>query len=203
MNDYILLFVIILGVNLLPAFGPPTWSIILLFSLNTDLPVVALVLIGALAAASGRLALAYAFRFFGGYLPAKYRQNLEAARQALEARQRNMILALGLFALSPLPSPQLFAAAGFAGIRLLGFTLAFFAGRLVSYSIYAYSAKGIRETSMNDLFTSMFSSPMGIALQVAMIGFVVLLVRIDWSKLLNKVGVKDASEKSANGSSKP
>ena len=37
----------------------------------------------------------------------------------------------------------------------------------------------------------------------AMIGFVVLLVRIDWSKLLNKVGVKDASEKSANGSSKP
>src|SRR5215210_6305038 len=28
MSDYLLLFAIVLGVNLLPAFGPPTWSIL-------------------------------------------------------------------------------------------------------------------------------------------------------------------------------
>lgn len=183
MSDYILLFAIVLGVNLLPAFAPPTWSIIVLYSLNTDMPVAALVLVGAVAAASGRLALAYAFRYFGDRLPEKYRKNLTAAREALQAKQRNMILGLGLFALSPLPSAQLFAAAGFAKVPLLGFTAAFFAGRIVTYAIYGYSAQRIRETSMSDLFVSVFASPLGIALQIAMIGFIVFLVRFDWSKL--------------------
>jgi len=188
LSEYLLPFLVILGVNLMPAFGPPTWSIIVLFSLNSNLPVMTLVPVGALAAATGRLALAYGFRRLGGYLPAKYRRNLGAARAALEARRRNMILGLGLFALSPLPSAQLFAAAGLAGIRLLGFTAAFFAGRLISYSIYAWSARGIRESRVGDLFADMFSSPWGILLQIAMIALVVLLVRLDWGKLLQRTG---------------
>ena len=38
MTDYLMLFALVLGVNLLPAFGPPTWSIIVLFGLNSDMP---------------------------------------------------------------------------------------------------------------------------------------------------------------------
>lgn len=184
LTDYLIFFLIVLGVNMLPAFGPPTWSIIVFFSFNTQMPVPALVLVGAVAAAAGRLALAYGFRYFAGYLPRKYRDNLGAARVALEAKRRNAMLALGLFALSPLPSAQLFAAAGLSGVRLLGFTLAFFAGRLVSYSIYAFSAKRIRETSFGDLFGSSFSSGWGIALQIATLCLLVLFVRIDWRRVL-------------------
>lgn len=33
-SDYLLLFVIVPGVNLMPAFGPPTWTILVLYSLN-------------------------------------------------------------------------------------------------------------------------------------------------------------------------
>lgn len=184
MEEHLVLFLIVFGVNLLPAFGPPTWTILVVYRLNSDMPTWAIVLIGAGAAACGRLVLAYAFRFFGRHLSAKSRRNLDAARQALEQRKRNTILALGLFALSPIPSAQLFEAAGLAGMRLLGFTAAFFAGRLVSYTIYAYTAGKLRETSLGEALQGGFTNPWLIGLQVALIAGLVLMTRIDWAKLL-------------------
>ncbi len=180
----LVLFLIVLGINLLPAFGPPTWSIIVFYGLNSDLPVPLIVLVAAAGAAIGRLLLAYGFRFLGRYLPEKHKRNLAAAGAALESRQRNMVFGLGLFALSPLPSAQLFAAAGLAGVRLLHFTAAFFAGRLVSYSLYAASAKGLRGTSLGESLADTLKSPWGIALQIGMIVLLVVLAQIDWSRFL-------------------
>lgn len=54
MNEYLILFGIVLGINLMPAFGPPTWSVIVIYGLNTKIPVAALVVTGAVAAALGR-----------------------------------------------------------------------------------------------------------------------------------------------------
>lgn len=185
---YLLLFAIVLGVNLLPAFGPPTWTIIVLYGLNTDLPVVPLVLTAALGAALGRLLLAYGFRILGGHLPAKTKRNLQAARAAVEERRRNLIMGLALFALSPLPSAQLFEAAGLAGVRLWAFTAAFFAGRLVSYSIYAFTADRIRQTSTGEAFRESLTSPVGIAIQLAMLVLLVLFTQIDWGRLAMSAG---------------
>jgi uncharacterized membrane protein YdjX (TVP38/TMEM64 family) len=159
--EYLILFAIVFGVNLMPAFGPPTWSIIVLYGINSNLPVVEIVLVAAAAAALGRFVLANAFRFLGQRVSQKTRDNLAAAREAFERNRRNAILGLGLFALSPVPSAQLFEAAGLAGVRLAGFTAAFFLGRIVSYSIYAYSAE-----------------------QIVMIAGLVALTRIDWRALL-------------------
>lgn len=184
MDSYLILFMIVLGVNLMPAFGPPTWSIIVLYGLNTQLPTVGIILTGALAAASGRFALAHVFRLLGSRIPGRIRLNLAAAREALERNKRSQFVALGLFALSPLPSAQLFEAAGLARVRLAGFTIAFFAGRLVSYSIYALTAKGLQKTSIGDQFLTIFKSPASIAIQVLMIAALVALTRVDWQKRL-------------------
>lgn len=184
MTDYLTLFAIVLGVNLMPAFGPPTWAILVLYVLNSQLPALPLILVAAVAAALGRFALALAFRLLGGKLPAKYRRNLKAARAALEKNRKRAILALGLFALSPVPSAQLFEAAGLAGVRLLPFTAAFFLGRIVSYSIYVFTAAGLRATSLGDTFREAVTSPIGIAIQVAMLLGLFALARIDWAKRL-------------------
>jgi len=183
-TDYLILFRIVLGVNLLPAFGPPTWSIIVLYGFNSDLSVPAIVLVGATAAAFGRFCLAHGTRLLRRWIPDKTRSNLEAARAALERNRRGGFLALGLFALSPLPSAQLFEAAGLTGVKLLPFTLAFFVGRLVSYSIYAGSAAVIEQLTLGDAFRDALTSPTGIALQVAMLLGLVALAKIDWTKLL-------------------
>ena len=48
--EYLVLFGVVYAINLLPAFGPPTWSIIVLYGLNTQMPAPGIVLVGALAA---------------------------------------------------------------------------------------------------------------------------------------------------------
>ncbi len=196
MDSYLILFMIVLGVNLMPAFGPPTWSIIVLYGLNTQLPTVGIILTGALAAASGRFALAHVFRLLGSRIPGRIRLNLAAAREALERNKRSQFVALGLFALSPLPSAQLFEAAGLARVRLAGFTIAFFAGRLVSYSIYALTAKGLQKTSIGDQFLTIFKSPASIAIQVLMIAALVALTPVDWQKRLGPSRAEGSGDQS-------
>ena len=184
MTGYLILFAIVLGVNLLPAFGPPTWAVLVLYGLRSDLAPIPMIVTAAVAAATGRLVLAHAFRLLGNKLPEKYRRNFAAAKKALERRKRNAILALGLFALSPVPSAQLFEAAGLTGVRLLPFTLAFFLGRTLSYSIYVFTAHEVKESSLGQTFQNQLTSPVAIALQVAMIVLLVLLAKIDWAKWL-------------------
>lgn len=185
MAEYLIFFAIVFAVNLLPAFGPPTWSIIALYAFSGDLRLDLLVATAALGAALGRFLLAHATRLLGTrFLSAKTQASLAALRETLVKRRRNTVLALGLFALSPVPSAQLFEAAGLAQLRLMPFTLAFFVGRIVSYSVYGYSAQGIGSTSLGEVLREELSSPFGIAVQVAMLGLLVLLMRIDWPKRL-------------------
>jgi uncharacterized membrane protein YdjX (TVP38/TMEM64 family) len=159
---------VVFAVNLLPAFGPPTWAVLVFFSLDFDLPAVPLVLGGALAAASGRFVLASGARRLRPRLAAARLQRLDRAQAALSADRRRTAAGLGLFALSPVPSGQLFVAAGLMTVPLLPLTAAFFAGRLVSYSIYV-GAASIAEKNLGDLVLDALTSPLGMALQVAML----------------------------------
>lgn len=184
LTDYLILFAIVLGVNLMPAFGPPTWSIIVLYGLNTKLPLPAIVLTGAAGAAIGRFLLAYAFRLLADYVPDKVKRNVGAVRDKLMEKRGTAAIGLGVFALSPVPSAQLFEAAGLSKLPLVKFTAAFFAGRIVSYSIYAAGAKGIAHSSIGDTFRDAITSPAGIAVQLAMLGGLVAFTQIDWEKWL-------------------
>lgn len=183
-SDYLLLFVIVLGVNLMPAFGPPTWTILVLYSLNTRMPTGAVVLTGATAAALGRYLLATGFRLISSRLSTRSRANLDAAKELIEQSKGKTALALALFVISPLPSAQLFEAAGLMRVRCLPFTIAFFAGRLVSYFIYAGTAAKIRETSLGEAFQVAVTQPLGIAVQLVVIGMLVALTRVDWGRLV-------------------
>ena len=104
MTDYLILFAIVLGVNLMPAFGPPTWTVIVLYGLNTDLPVPLLVLTAAIAAALGRFTLAHAFRLLGDRLSAKTKRNLTAAGEALERRNVMLRELVAMPATTPQPA---------------------------------------------------------------------------------------------------
>jgi len=184
MNSYLVLFLVVFGVNLMPAFGPPTWTIITLYGLNGNLSLISIVLVSALASASGRFLLSYAFRHLGSHLPERVKRNLTAARKAIQQRRRNMLLVLGLFALSPLPSAQLFEAAGLAGARLVPFTLAFFAGRTITYTLFALTAHELRQSTLGDALRSGFTSPIAVSIQLVMIGLLVLFAKVDWASRL-------------------
>jgi uncharacterized membrane protein YdjX (TVP38/TMEM64 family) len=190
MTDLLLLSGVVFAVNLLPAFGPPTWAVLVFFRLRSDIPAVPLVLVGALAAACGRLVLAHASRRFRGRLSAQRMENLDAARKLLAEGRGRALAGLALFALSPVPSAQLFVAAGLMAVPLTPLTAAFFAGRLVSYSLYVGGASAARH-SLESILSKGLGSPLAIGLQVAMLAALVALVRIDWVALLNRHRPRD------------
>ena len=185
MEDWALALGLVFAINLLPAFGPPTWAVLISLKFSLDLEAVPLVLLGAVAAALGRLCLAYGARHLRGRFSRERLENLEAAKALLIGGRGRALAGLGLFAVSPLPSAQLFVAAGLVNAPLPSLTAAFFAGRLVSYSLYVGAATAA-EASLGSLVADSLTSPVGIALQVLMLASLVALVRVDWVALLRK-----------------
>jgi len=183
--QYLALFAIVFGVNLLPAFGPPTWAVLVFARLHWHLNPIALVVLGALAAVSGRYLLALGARHFRGRMPARMRGNLEAARTLLERRRAGAIALFGVFVVSPLPSAQLFIAAGLLDLPLGLLTLAFFLGRLVSYSIYVGVAT-LADKQLGAVVGQVFGSPWSMALQIGLLVAVCFLPFVNWSRFLDR-----------------
>jgi uncharacterized membrane protein YdjX (TVP38/TMEM64 family) len=127
--------------------------------------------------------LAFGSRALRGRLSERRVENLEALRAAVGGSRKRAAAGLGLFALSPLPSAQLFVAAGLLDAPLVPLTAAFFAGRLVSYSIYVAAASAAKH-SLGSIVQGSFTSPIGIALQVLMLVVLVTLLRVDWARIL-------------------
>ena len=138
---------VVFAINLLPAFGPPTWAALVFVRFRwPDIPLVALIACGALAATAGRLVLALGTRRLGGHLAAERRANLEVLGKTLTHSRTGVIATLALFMFSPLPSAQLFMAAGLADVPLLPLAAAFLVGRTASYTIYVTAATAAEET---------------------------------------------------------
>jgi len=184
MIDIAALAAVVLLFNLMPAFAPPTWAVLVLFSLNTDLHPIVIVAVGAVFAGTGRYLLARATGLFRNRISKRSLANLEAAQSLLTENTSRKVLTIGLFVLSPLPSAQLFEAAGLMGVRLLPLTLAFFSGRLVTYNFYVFGASELKTHGIGELITKEFRSVWAILFQVLMITSVVLLTRINWKKYL-------------------
>jgi uncharacterized membrane protein YdjX (TVP38/TMEM64 family) len=171
--------------NLAPIFAPPTWSVLVYFLITNDLSVPEVVIIGALAAGLGRFLLGHATRALRNYIPIKARKNLYDAGRVFEDNEKRKFGILALFVISPLPSAQLFEAAGLMYMNLLRLTLAFFSGRIVTYSIYATGANQLKSTDFGELLTHAFTSPYAWALQLFSIALIYVIAKIDWRKHLS------------------
>jgi hypothetical protein len=72
------------------------------------------------------------------------------------------------------------------GARLMPLTLAFFSGRLVTYSFYVAGASQLKAKGIGDLITEQFTSVWAILIQLLMIGAIFLLTKVNWSHLLTR-----------------
>lgn len=179
---YLALAAIVLGVNLLPAFGPPTWSLLVYARLRWHLEPVVLVILGAAAATTGRLVLGTATQRLRTRFSPRYRENLAALERRLTKRRSGLVAFITLFVISPLPSAQLFSAAGLLDLRLVPLSLAFFAGRLVTYSLYVATAV-IVEQQLSGVLANVWGEPWWIALQLALLVGLTLLPTIPWDRV--------------------
>src|SRR5207248_1116082 len=146
-------------VNVMPAFMPPTWSVVSFFLIRFDLPLLPLAIGSAAAATGGRVVLALLSRKLGPrFMTADMRRNVDALATYLQGHQKSVGLGVLGFALfSPVPSNQLFIAAGLAHLDLRLVVPAFFVGRAISYTVAA-GAAGKATTDLTAVFTQQLSS---------------------------------------------
>jgi membrane protein YqaA with SNARE-associated domain len=191
---YLVLTLTVFGVNLLPAFGPPTWAVLVFARLRWHLNPVALVALGVSAAAIGRYLLALAARHFSARLPARLRDNLEEARALIERKRVGVLALFGVFVVSPLPSAQLFLAAGLLELPLGLLTVAFVLGRVVSYSIYV-SLATIADRQLSSVVQNAFGSWWSLSVQVVFLVIVCVLPFVDWRRIAQRRATSSAARR--------
>ena len=185
--EYLALIVAILIANAVPAFAPPTWSILVFFLINYDLNPIALVALGVISATAGRAFLAWYFRKFSHLVPVRFSKNMEYIGKYLQKDSGKKYSILAIFLISPISSAQLFEAAGLMKtIALKPLLAAFAAGRTISYSTYVSGAALVAASNFGEVIISQLKSPWASATQIAMIIGVVLLGNVDWQKRLTR-----------------
>jgi uncharacterized membrane protein YdjX (TVP38/TMEM64 family) len=185
--EVVIVGAVVFAINLLPAFGPPTWAVLVYFRFRYgDIPVAVLIVVGAGAATAGRLVLARAFRRFGRKLPAKRTESLEVLGRALAQSRGGLVSTFLFFVFAPVPSAQMFEAAGLAKVRLGPLLAAFFIGRLVSYSLYVGAASAAH-SGLEKLFQNGLTSPQAIATQLISIALLVVFVKVDWPSTIDRL----------------
>lgn len=189
-HDLGLLFLLIFGLNLLPAFAPPTWMALALVGFNfPEVNSVLLALVGALAATLGRLTLARLSRWLlrEKLLSEAQRQNIDVIKNRLERRQALTFSVFLFYAFSPLPSNVLFIAYGLTGLPLWRAALPFFIGRTISYGFWIMTASAAgRHLKVDSLESSYLASTWFIATQILLIVGLYAATRIDWRALLDE-----------------
>ena len=182
MGNFLALVALVFSINLLPAFAPPTWIILVFYNLNTGLNTFAIIALGVMASTSGRYVLALGTGKLRGRLNPKHVENLERVRTSLSKGGKGLILYFVFFIVSPLPSAQIFEAAALMNAALIPITIAFMIGRTISYSISVIGASTLKDHAMGHLLVQSIKSPWGIALQIICLLGIYALMKIDWFK---------------------
>lgn len=170
--------------NLAPLLAPPTWSVIVFFLITRNLNPAASVLVAAIGAGTGRYFLAVSTRALRNFIPERARKNLFDAGIVFDENRNRRYGLIALFILSPLPSAQLFEAAGLMHMNLKRLTLAFFSGRIFTYSFYAAGAYTLKTTDFGKVITNALHSPYAIALEIGSVLLIWLIAKIDWKRFI-------------------
>jgi|SRR5579871_3511531 len=187
----LLAWLTVFAINLVPALMPPTWSVVVFFTVHESLPPLPLAIGSALASTLGRLGLALATRTLGTrFIKGDTRENLDALGIYLGRRTSRVGLAI-LFGspVSPFPSNQLFLAAGLAHVDLRVAAPSFFVGRAIEYTAAALAA-GHVAGDLPELFGRRLSDVPALLTELASLASLVLLAKIPWGRLLHVQSTK-------------
>jgi len=202
MRPFLVLFLVVLLLNIIPAFAPPTWMVFsfLGFRLPTHMDW-SFALVGAVAAAMGRSLLGKLSRIIirNRWLSDAAKQSINSLKPELEKRP-NLTFGLFLFyAFTPLPSNFLFIAYGLTTMPLIRLTAPFLIGRFVSYSFWTMSSTAVsRKLELEDTDAMAYFSVYFVLTQLALLALVYAFTRVDWNLLLRERRWRWLSKSTAN-----
>jgi hypothetical protein len=183
-----LLFATVFGLNIIPAFAPPTWMVFSYIGFRyLTVNHVLLAVVGASAATLGRVALAKMARVVvrQRFMSESSRQNIDSIREYLQPRKKLTFGVFLFYAFTPLPSNYLFIAYGLTSMDLRLIAPPFFIGRSVSYSLWGFAASTVaRRMELESTDALSYLSVYFVASQVLLLSLIYVFTRIDWRMLL-------------------
>ncbi|HJS97708.1 MAG TPA: hypothetical protein VJ756_01365 [Terriglobales bacterium] len=192
-------FLVVLAVNLVPVFAPPTWLVLSFFSYKfPDNDIAMLALVGATAATIGRVVLAKSARGLvrGKLFGEETRQNLDVIKEKLHGKQTLTAGVCLFYAFSPLPSNYLFIAYGLTTLELRVLALPFFLGRLIGYNFWAHLGSAAAHKLAIEAPQS-YMSVYFVLVQIACLALIYVFMRIDWRRLLQERKLRWAGKRSS------
>jgi hypothetical protein len=185
-DAWLLVAVVVLLLNLIPVVTPPTWSVLAFFALHSDIPAVPLAALGATCAVAGRATLALASRRVGTrILPRRWRTNIQVLAEAIRGHRLARLSALGVFAFAPVPSDQLFIAVGISRAPLAPVSVAFGVGRFLVY-LFWVSVANAAAGSLEEVLRPRVSGGVALALEVVSLATLVVVMHVDWRRVLRR-----------------
>lgn len=181
---YLIASIIIIVINLVPAFMPPTWTIISFFYIRYEINLLALSLIGAFSSSIGRYILA---EMSGGVTPKIFSNqtidNINFIGEKIKGSPLKVFLITFIWAISPIASNPLFIAIGLARTKIKYVLGGFFLGRSISYFFLALGSK-IVVITFEDIFYGSILDIKKVILNVFAFLLIFVYLVIDWKALL-------------------
>lgn len=180
---YLLFFLTILLVNLLPAFAPPTWTLIVFFLNYYQLNTYLTILLAVIAATLGRYVLYSYSEWLSKIVFNRWgRENLQFLGQSLGHTPKRNFIFVFLYSITPLSTTALFVAGGLAKINKNILLLAFALGRIISYTVLALTSQVV-VTNLSEVYNGSPSWEQVLSASFALM-VLLLFIFLDWKKLV-------------------
>jgi membrane protein YqaA with SNARE-associated domain len=186
---YPVVFLAALGVDLIPVFAPPAWTVMVVLLVKFDLNPWIVLFVGVTGSALGRYVFSlYIPKVSGKLIKRRKDQELEFVGKKLAQSRWKTWTFVFLYTVTPLSTTALFTAAGMAKIHPVQTVPPFFVGKLLSDGLMILMGKHL-SSNAGDFWHSLIS-PKGIVTMV--LGLVVIggLLFIDWRTLLQRKKLK-------------
>jgi len=183
---YLITSIIIVFINVLPAFMPPTWTVVSFVYIKFDVNLGVLAVIGAMSSSVGRYLLARLSHISAPKIfDEKIVSNLMFVGKKLNGGNVKLFIVAFVWALLPIGSNPLFIAVGLSSRKLSAVITGFFIGRCINYFSLAYAAnvvfQGIREV----LFEGILDWRKAL-MNVFSIIVIYLYIALDWQELFTR-----------------
>jgi len=168
-------------INLAPAFMPSTWMILAFFYIRFDLPLLPLTIGGAIASAVGRLCLAMGSAAFKRRFLRSRQAGLNELGAFLDDHRNVVGMTVFLYALTPLPTNNLFIAAGMVEVSMMRVLAGFIASRILANTFWVWTTNRAFE-HLGDLFKGAFGNWVAVLLEVGGVTSILLLYVLPWER---------------------
>jgi len=185
-TQLLLLFILAIVFNTIPAISPPTSFLLSYFYISTNGNLILLTLITVFGAMIGRIVLYNIVKYLGAkFLAERVQHGYGILRKIVHKNNFYTIVSMTLYCISPASTSVVFIVAGTAQIRIWPLLIGFFVGRTIQYLFVAATVSTVL-TSLQDVIGQGLFNPYSIAFAVFGIIGAIIFIFIDWEKLINE-----------------